>query len=706
MSSTRSKQRVIVVRNTAVAHRSGVPWPSLVFLVLLVVSGYTVLHWEAGMDGLIYPGVAIAGVDVGGHTMAEARQLLEPAAQQAVAREITVTYAGRSWPVTTRQLGLKLDVESRLQAAYALGREDNLLDRLGTQLRLAVLGRSMSLVGDYDTSRLQSFVDRIAVDVFQSAQPAVVSLQHGQASVSTRAEAGRKLDKAATMSMLGNAIAGTSRVILHAPILTIPPPVSNVEAQREVGSLQSILSAKLHLHFAGKQWLLDASSIAPAIALTTVIAPGGAATYQHSLDQRALASYVDKLGAQADQPMQAATVAIRNAHIAVVPAQSGYHLDRNATKQVLAQAILSGGTQDINLPGGVTQPTAPTSAAQTAAQQAGELIRRPVSLTYGTRSWLLGPSQLGDMLRFTPRYDAVAGPVVDVRVDPTLLAKVIAPIETSVGKPPVNAHLVVHAGRVLVSPSLSGLRVAYAGLAAAIQGRGRATQIPLPVEPFQPSMTTAKIEAMGIHDLIVSHTTYFPGSSDARLTNIDAAVKHLDGQLIAPGEVYSFNQRIGDITTAGGYVEGIDIVDNQDVPGIGGGVCQVAVTLFQAAIYAGMPIEERVNHANVVSYYNPIGMDATVFVSASGPDVKFQNNTGHWVLVDFVEDLAKAKLTVRFFGTDPHFKVVVTTPTVTDQPNGDVDAAFTRSVYDQNGNELLNHTFTSHYVPLGAPTTQ
>ncbi|MGH2390374.1 MAG: VanW family protein, partial [Chloroflexota bacterium] len=191
-------------------------------------------------------------------------------------------------------------------------------------------------------------------------------------------------------------------------------------------------------------------------------------------------------------------------------------------------------------------------------------------------------------------------------------------------------------------------------------------------------------------------------SSPARLTNINAAVHHLDGQLIAPGAVYSFNQRIGDITAQGGYVEGINIIDNEDVPGIGGGVCQVAVTLFQAAVYTGMRIVERVPHANVVSYYNPVGMDATVYVSANGPDVKFQNNTGHWVLVRFVEDLAHNKLTVRFYGTDPHFNVVVRGPTSTTEPNGDVDAVFYRTVYDSSGKVLLDAHFNSHYVPEGA----
>jgi vancomycin resistance protein YoaR len=267
----------------------------------------------------------------------------------------------------------------------------------------------------------------------------------------------------------------------------------------------------------------------------------------------------------------------------------------------------------------------------------------------------------------------------------------------------VDAHFVARGSHVVLSPSLPGRRVDFAALAPAIEGRGRIMSLPLPVQAYQPSLTTAKAEAMGIHDVLITHTTYFPGSSAARLTNIHAAVQHLDGQLIAPGEVFSFNSRIGDITTAGGYVEGINIVDNQDVPGIGGGVCQVAVTLFQAAVYAGFRIVERTPHANVVSYYNPIGMDATVYVSATGPDVKFQNTTNHWVLVSFAEDLQHNRLTVRFFGTNPHFRVVVRGPEVKYLPNGDVDAVFYRTVYDQRGGVLLDAAFHSHYVPVGAP---
>jgi vancomycin resistance protein YoaR len=305
-------------------------------------------------------------------------------------------------------------------------------------------------------------------------------------------------------------------------------------------------------------------------------------------------------------------------------------------------------------------------------------------------------------LTFVPRRDPLSGPQLDVHVDAARLATVLGAVNAGVATAPADARFVVQGDRVTLVPAVDGRRVDTVVLAQAIERRGRAMSMPVPTQAVAPRFSTADAQAMGIKELILSHSTYFPGSSQARLTNIHAAVQHLDGQLIAPGAVFSFDQRIGDITPQGGYVQGINIIDNQDVPGIGGGVCQVAVTLFQAAVYSGMEILERIPHANIVSYYNPVGMDATVYVAPGGPDVKFENNSGHWVLIDFVEDLANDKLTVRFFGTDPHFRVVVRGPIATYHKNGDVDAVFYRTVYDASGKVLLDAHFNSHYVPTSA----
>ena len=423
MATTRPRQKVIVLKKTPHEREGGTPWAALLFLGLVVVAGVFLVHWETGMDGTIYPGVKVGGLDLGGKSMSAARQELQQMSDRIASRTITVSAAGQTWTTTPKQLGMQFNVESFTRRAYALGREESILDRLGTQVQLALVGQSISLAGSYDSGKLSSFVTQLAVDLYQPAQPAVVSLQHARAVISKQAEAGRKLDQQSAAALLAAALSSTKQASVQLPMQSIPPAVSEAAAQHEVTALQSILGAKLRLHFENKQWLLSASSIAQSISLTTIIASGGAATYQHSVDQAGLTRFVNDLADEIDRPMEPATVTIHDAHIKVVPAQTGYHIDRYAIKQLLAQAILAGGAQDITVPGAVTDPSTPTSAAQTAAQRAAELIRRPLALTYQSYSWLLGPTQLGDTLTFVPRTDPLNGPVLDVQVDQTRLAQ-------------------------------------------------------------------------------------------------------------------------------------------------------------------------------------------------------------------------------------------------------------------------------------------
>ena len=703
MGASQPKVRVIV-RPVAPSERDRgrFPWAAMLLFLLLTGSVAGLFGWERSMASAVYPGVRIAGVDIGGLTLFDARARLASLQRAALDRAITVTAGPLRWRVTPDRLGLRLNLEDRLREAYALGREADPVARYSTQADLLLHGHRISLVGNYDTDALQAFVQQAAVATYQAPQPAAVVLQDGRALVRPDARDGRTLDKAAATSLLLGALQNPGITSVDLPVRTSAAPVSEAAARREVASLQGILNAQLHLRFRGQHWLLGPGLIVPAISLTTVTGSDGSAVYQHSVSRDVLQPFVDGIGGQVDRPARTASVVIQDGAVQVIPAITGYHLDRPTTLQVLASAILAGGTQDIRLPVGVKEPQTPTVVAQATARQVAALIRRPLALHFGNRQWLLDPSQLGSLLDFAPRQDPLTGPQLDFHINPDRLARALAPVMAAVGLAPVDARFVVRGNAVSVVPSTPGRQIDVAALAPLIEHWTRGAAIQVPTVPLDAALTTEKAKAMGIDALYFQHSTYFPGSSAARLTNIHAAVRHLQDQLIAPDEVFSFNARIGDITTAGGYVQGINIVDNQDVPGIGGGVCQVAVTLFQGAIFSGMPILERIPHANIVSYYSPIGLDATVFVSPSGPDVKFRNNTGHWVLIDFVEDLAHDTLTARFFGTDPHYKVVVRGPFQTYHPGGIVDAVFYRTVYDAAGKVLLDAHFNSHYVPVTA----
>lgn len=146
----------------------------------------------------------------------------------------------------------------------------------------------------------------------------------------------------------------------------------------------------------------------------------------------------------------------------------------------------------------------------------------------------------------------------------------------------------------------------------------------------QPKVTAAQLEKVKITHLLAKYTTQFDSSLINRTENIKLAAKTLDGLVLAPQEEFSFNQRVGERTSAAGYKEAMIIVNNQFVPGLGGGVCQVSSTLYNAALLAHLEILERHPHSMEITYVPP-GQDATV--AYPDLDLKFKNNTSGYLLI-------------------------------------------------------------------------
>jgi vancomycin resistance protein YoaR len=130
-------------------------------------------------------------------------------------------------------------------------------------------------------------------------------------------------------------------------------------------------------------------------------------------------------------------------------------------------------------------------------------------------------------------------------------------------------------------------------------------------------------------------------------------VAHLvDNKLIAPGATFSFNNTTGERSAAKGFREAPVIINGELQTGLGGGVCQVSTTVFNAAYEAGLPITSRTNHALYISHY-PLGRDATV--NYPDTDLKFVNDTGHWLLLRTW--VGSSSLTVALYGTPVHRRV-------------------------------------------------
>lgn len=199
-----------------------------------------------------------------------------------------------------------------------------------------------------------------------------------------------------------------------------------------------------------------------------------------------------------------------------------------------------------------------------------------------------------------------------------------------------------------ISKETAGKGVDVATLAARVQKLDISqskNELRVSFKEEPPKITAAALESEKITGLQASYTTYFNPSQTARTENVRLAAVALDGAVIAPGEMFSFNQRVGERTAGKGYQDAYIIVNGQFVEGLGGGICQVSSTLYNTALLADLPITQRANHDLAITYV-PLGQDATV--AWPNLDLQFKNNSGAYILIR--TKLGKNSLTIDFYG--------------------------------------------------------
>jgi vancomycin resistance protein YoaR len=230
---------------------------------------------------------------------------------------------------------------------------------------------------------------------------------------------------------------------------------------------------------------------------------------------------------------------------------------------------------------------------------------------------------------------------------------------SAAGVPPKNAVRIINEyDEVVYTPETIGTTLDLASLfvsiktyapksLAPIPGQGHRS-IKLPVIRTAPDVTMTSLKEEGIDRKIIAFTTSFETSGEGRTHNVIAAAKALNDTLLMPDAIFEYGKIVEHAEKEYGYKEAPVILKGKLTPGIGGGICQVSSTLYNAALLAGLEIVERRNHSLVVSYL-PKGLDATY---ADGYiNFKFRNTTGKQLLIrTVVED---KKLTVKLFGTMP-----------------------------------------------------
>jgi len=168
-----------------------------------------------------------------------------------------------------------------------------------------------------------------------------------------------------------------------------------------------------------------------------------------------------------------------------------------------------------------------------------------------------------------------------------------------------------------------------------------------------PLISTAQVNDLGISERIGRGESYYAHSIPGRVHNIGLTVSRITSALIPPGEEFSFNKTVGEISKATGYAPAYIIKNGRTELGDGGGVCQVSTTVFRAALAAGLPITERWPHAYRVAYYeqqSEPGIDATIFFPSK--DLRFLNDTPGHILIQAINNPKTQHLVIEIYGTD------------------------------------------------------
>ena len=332
-------------------------------------------------------------------------------------------------------------------------------------------------------------------------------------------------------------------------------------------------------------------------------------------------------------PARSAKVQIENGKVAVSPARNGHDISARTILLTASRAAIAGDRR-VRIKSRTTQPAISTAEARAAADRALEIASAPVALNVdGKRVGALSTAALENavIVRNEDGEPTIA-------FNPKALTPAIGEQLGDLLRDPVNAMWDTNGERAWVIPAKKGRafdpRAAADAVRAAALGGG-ARQAEIELNAIDPGRSTEEAESYGITQRVSGAVTELGDSSENRIHNVALMAQILDNRLVMPGETFSFNQSVGPRTPERGFLEGRSIVAGLLLPSIGGGVCQVATTLYDAAFDLGLQINERTNHSFYIYHYRD-GLDAAV--SWDGPDLRFTNDTGHPVLIRAAAD--------------------------------------------------------------------
>lgn len=414
---------------------------------------------------------------------------------------------------------------------------------------------------------------------------------------------------------------------------------------------------------------------------------GAGLTVQPVLDLNEVqrTGYLNRLAKEVDRPPINASVRVEGSMVSAAASQKGLRLNIEATSQRLAQALIAGDSKPVDLAIEEIVPAVGDGDVAEAVSGAATILSAPVTLVLDERiavlegdqvvvrqtqrTWVMDPVRLGSLLGFRQKVGADGRTKLAATLSEEAVTTFVNDIARDVNQPVRDARLERDDKTGKLTPSVQSqdgraVRVADAVKAIVAAATGSQKRIALPVDVQRPQAPMEEIPNMGIVELVSKGTSIYKPSTDDRAFNVRLAAQRLHGVVIPPGQIFSFNKALGPVSADTGYRESYSIIGDYTVRDTGGGVCQVATTVFRAIFFGGYSIDDRSAHAYRIRRYEqesiPLGFDATVY--DPGTDLKFKNDGPSYLLIQTTVDEAKGTLAVSFYGTKPDWTVTWSGP--------------------------------------------
>jgi vancomycin resistance protein YoaR len=680
VSGVQGARRPLPPPSTAVAR--GLMRAFVVVLLFVAAGAIGLGLYASAHSGRVYQGVRIAGLDVGGLTPAAARAALDDAFADYAAAPLTLLAGDETFQITPAEMGARLDSVATIDVAMAWGRDGSPWSRSQAWVRALLHGVAVTPRIALDPEAAQQRITALAPRVVRPPVDATLDFSTGSAAIVPDVT-GVRLDYAATASAIAASVARFASEPV--PLVTHPAParITAASLAPNLPEAHAAIDAPLILEAGDAVWHVPADALRPLVAVDPV-------TSDVAIDRRPLNALVEELATEVNRDAADAGITVDgNGRLAVVPAVSAAEVDVAASVEAIAAGLLAG-DDEIALVVHETPPQIVDAMAAAAVARGEDLMDPGITLTWDGGEGFL---DRGDLLRaLTIRARPGAGEPFVFGLDPNHVWNSLSRYSNEFDIPVQNARWRIIDGKIrLAVPESKGRELnresgVAAVMAAFLDGR---TEVELQVRPLLPRWTAADGTSIKLGDDILGEGgTYYGDSSDSRRQNIELGSAFASGWLVPPGGVYSFANSVGLITEEKGFLTGYGIVDDGNggfttAPVVGGGICQVSTTLFQAVFWSGLEIVERHQHPYYLRNYGEAvtglpGLDAMVNIESDWRlDLRFRNTTGKWIAVIMVPD--GAMVYARIVGDNPGWRIEVPEPDIHNEVKAPTEMRYTES---------------------------